>query len=492
MLGSKFDSALVDVARDHRGRLDQAKEDTEGRLLEHARSALAQLDDGQAEASKVVLMSAMCATLAGKSADAWAPDERHAFDTLQEAYPDWLDQPESGGVNEATRENLAWLGNRAEVDGGLAEVQRDKDRIITEKMTAFLQEKRAQALEELGELAGNLEERRKAVAQGDVKDIESQQAVIGSLREELEAEVTSVWVRRVGGQSDLLDELRQDVRSEVKEAREEIKGAVRTKIKTKKVKKDGLGSKVKRWFGFKGGWEKRTYEKSVLDRGALEAAIDGFFEDVESRVGEVVAQMYSSSFAVSAELALRRAVAEQFSDDLAGRIDMATVRRALREAVWRIAEESQKDLRKRQQSFLESMESNDSSAAGRDQEGEDRGTNKGSRSDSISGLLGISGWTGQGAGSDDGGGGSVRNQKDARELVRRVGDLATQWLDSCKEQVDAVAKRAQTELVPATIGELKSYQERLIKEIKSKEFALQRYGLVLAELARIRAALQSE
>lgn len=475
VLGSKFDSALLDVARDYGGRFAQAKEDTERKLEQEA---IAKLDDP----SDIVFVSAMCAALAQKPVDAWATDEKHTFYRLHEEYEDFFALPDGDGVNEATRQILNWLGNREAVDASLSKVRTKKDGIIARKMADFLQEKHKQANEELNELVASLEERRKSVEKGDVHAIESQQRAVGELGQRLETEAVSVWERQVEGQGKHLDELELKVREEIKEARGEIKGAVRTERRTKKKKKKGLVNAIKRAFGADGGWEKRTYDKKVLDRGALETAIDEFLEDVEFRVGQVVDKMYSRSFARRAESALHRVVAEQFPNDVAANVDLPATKRAVREAVRHIVEEAQKSLRNTRKSLLESMDSKSSSVAA-----DDQGPAVGTVPTYMSLVDAIANFSGFDAGGD----GSVKNQEEARKLVKRVGDLVNAWLYSRKEDIDAVAKKAQADLVPATIGELRNYQERLKREIQQKEFVLQRYRLALAELARIREHLQS-
>ena len=121
VIGSKFDSVLIDASRDNRGLLDEAKADTEQRLRARARDIVV--------ATEVVLTSAMCATLAKKPVDSWAPDEKHTFDTLQRSYPDYLDQPEGEeGINQATREKLTSMGNWSAVDEVLNTVRAGKGR----------------------------------------------------------------------------------------------------------------------------------------------------------------------------------------------------------------------------------------------------------------------------------------------------------------------------------------------------------------------------
>ena len=456
VLGSKFDSALVDVARDHRGLLDEAKEDTERRLTALAAEAVGSPDTPMTNdgvRAEIVLMSAMCATLAQRPAGSWATDERHAFDTLQRAYPDWLDQPEGEqGINEATRDNLTWIGNRSAVDDCLRGVRVNKDSIISEKMAAFLREKRAQALEELDELVGDLGERRGAVETADVKTIESQQKSLGALREELETAVSGMWIDLIEKQREMMDDLRDRVREDLKEARGDIKGAVETKMKTRRVTK-GWG--FVRWVTRgAAGYEDVPYEEKVLNQGGLESAIVEFAEDVEHEVDSVVDEMWGPAFAKEASKRLRGAVAEAVGDAWAGQIDLTATRAALREATMHIVGESRKSLR-------------------------------GARDSLSSGSL-------RGAMSFKYEGDSVKGGlAAARKVVKRAADQAIWFVESCKKQIDAVADRAKADLVPVTVAELERYRKRLKEEIERKEFILQRYGLALHELAQARRDVEN-
>ncbi len=443
VIGSQFDSVLVDASRDHRGLLDEAMLETERRLTPRADIATAGGD--------VVLMSAMCAALAKKPADSWTPDERHAFDTLQRAYPDYLDQPEAeGGINQSTREQLVSIGNRTAVDDVLNTVRTEKDVIIVNKMTAFIREKRAQALDELDELVGDLEKRRSAVETGDVNDIVYQQRSIDTLRGKLEANVTRRWDDLIEGQGKYIDQLREDLRELTEQARDKIKGAVGTEVKTKKKKKKGAFPALGRMVGI-GGYESRTYEKKVLDQAELETTIHQFYEEIEGGVASIVEEMYNKPFANATAEVLCREVALSFSDDLAAPINEDLLKRSLREAVRQIVREADKRLKNVR--------------------------------DSLFGTIDFSfryeGYSVKGG------------QRKGREVVKEVRDKAIKWLDLCEQQIDAVQERAKADLVPATVSELEDYQERLKKEVADKRFTLQRYGLVLDELAQVRQRLEA-
>ena len=455
VIGSKFDSALVDVSKDHRGRLDEAKDDTEQRLKARADEALARLDDAPDTndgTRDVALISAMCAALAKRSCNSWALDERHAFDTLQRAYPVWLDQPEGDqDINQTTRDNLVWIGNRAAVDDSLRAVRAKKDSIMAGKMTGFLRAKHAQALKGLAELVVNLEERRAEVEDGDIEAIEKQQKSIEALREDLETQVAFKWEELVEKEGKKFHALRDEIRSAVADTREKIQGVVTTEVRTKRKKKKGLFNAAKRLFNAESGYETKTYEKRVLDDAALETAIHRFCEGIEEEVNEVVDKMYDHEFEREAIEALRRLVSDVFSSELGAIVNVNALRRSLREAISRIVDDADKRLKSTSESLFDVMD------------------------------LSFS----YGGHSAEGG------QSEGREFVKTARDQITKWLKSCKEQIDAVQDQAKVDLVPVTVDELNKHQKRLKQDIAKRAFTLQRYDLALGELRQARLHLEN-
>lgn len=449
VLGSKLDSALVDVSKEHSGMLDEAMDDME-RVKARATGAVVGLDDAlvtnDRPVGEVVFMSAMCAILAAKPSDSWASGERYAFDTLQRAYPDWLDQSEVGeDINQATRDVLARIGNRAAVQKVLEAVRADKDNIMAGKMKAFLREKRARVRHELVELIDDLEKRRATVEDGDIEGIEKQSKSIDALREELETRVTRVWEDLVGERGAHFVTLSEKIKEEVAETRREIQETVTTDTMMKREEKKGGWNAIKRWVAdADSAYRNKQYEEKVLDDLMLKNSIDSFCESIQEEVGKVVDEMYDSRFKAEAVKVLRKAVADSFSNDLAANIDidMVALRRSLREAISRIVEAAEERLSKARKSLFNEMDLSFS------YEGD----------------------------SPEGG------QSEGSKFVKAIRDRVNNWLESCKEQIDAVQSQAKEDLVPATVDELRDFQDRLKKEIKDKEFTLQRYGLALDEL----------
>ena len=438
VVGSKFDSSLVDVSKDHRGNLEEAREDTQRRLTAHSQEAVARLDeaaDSESSEIAVVFVSAMCSILAGKQASEWTPEERHAFDSLQHAYPDWLDHPEGNNqaINEATLYALTELGNQKTIDEHLVKVRENKDGIIADKMTSFLLQKRSQAQEELDELIASLEEKQADLKDGDVEKVTAQQKAVDALEEELNLNVAATWEELVDDRASSLRELREELRKSAKDARGDIAAAVKTVTRYRTER-----------YGFLWLSKRRVpaYEEEVADKQAQEAAIETFKGWLEDEVALRAADMFDRSFAGSATQRVCGVVANELSNELASKINLTAIKRSLREAISRISEEARK--------AIEDHEL----AVGQIETG-------------------------------------PSDQDDAPEkFVKELVKAGIAWIDFCKKRTDEVAAKAKAELVPATVEQLRTYQEELKKAIQHREFILQRYGLALEELAMHRQKLQ--
>ena len=460
MIGSKFDSSLIDVSRDHRGNLDQAQEDTQRRLEEHGREAIARLDEEQESKdlpqSTIVFVSAMCAILAGKPTSRWTVEEQHVFARLQRAYPDWLDQPEDGqAISEATKENLIWLGNREAIDEHLRNVRRDKDEIISQKMESFLQEKCSQTLEELDELVGSVEERRTAIRNGDIDEIEAQRKAVGQLEEVLSYKVVDVWGELIDARADeRLSQFREKLREEGKKAKEKVERPVGYKERYKKPAKwKKVGREIANIFVDLDEEKNTTYKVPIIDKHGQEFAVEEFKNWLRDQTAEKIEEMFNREFTRLATKTVRAIVAEEFSNDLAGKMDLSAVRRSLGEAVDKIVEQARKRLGEYEL------------FAGKDKAQE-------FASDWLGGQFGSA-------------------MKDPKELVKDIVQAGIVWLDFFKDQIDEVANKAKTDLRPATVRSLQEYQEQLIRDIKDREFILQRCDRTLKELKEYRQCLEA-
>ena len=225
LIGSKFDSALIDVSKDYVGDLQKAMDFTEEDLVNQAKDVIGLKQDRSEDGSMaieedgIVFVSAICAILATKPVTQWSEEERDVLGNLHKRYPDWIDKLAEGekAIDENTRSILADLGNREAMDECLAAIRKDKRQIIQGKIEDFLQGKRDSALEELKDLIANLEERRELLLETDLAEIEQQQEAVTELMEDIREKIVDEWERLIDEQTVAFKNLRDTVNEEAKD-----------------------------------------------------------------------------------------------------------------------------------------------------------------------------------------------------------------------------------------------------------------------------------
>ena len=174
VIGSKLDSALVDVATEHRHDLPAAIEAVEGQLTERFQREAERIrnEDGYSPLTRedVLFMSPMCTILGTQPCSRWSPAERGGFETLRRAYPDWLDSPENGTLNEATAKNLVELiGRREAVDATIREIRRDRGNTLLDKVRTFLHRKRQHVVTAIAAVTDALNDDKESLKAADLE-----------------------------------------------------------------------------------------------------------------------------------------------------------------------------------------------------------------------------------------------------------------------------------------------------------------------------------
>ncbi len=247
IIGSKFDSALIDVATKYRGDLQSAKDDTERHLKHHAADAMEQLSDHESEdmaAEEIIFVSAMSSVLATVPYSDWRYEERDLFDRIRRAYPDWFDKPNvrDTTITAETKAVLANLGNRDAVTERLDAIRRNKEQIVFASNRDKVDEKRASAIKEADGLIEDLDKYKKDVNEKEVEQIEQEIKAGEGLMARLSVRLKDAWSVLIDSKSQGLAELRREIRAEAGEARDAVKGAVSVeKGSKKKKKKKGAG-----------------------------------------------------------------------------------------------------------------------------------------------------------------------------------------------------------------------------------------------------------
>lgn len=443
VIGSKFDSALVDVARDHGRDLQAAVEAVKRQLTDRFRTEAGRTrgEDGRLrfDTRDVLFTSVMCAILSARPCANWSAGERDVFDMLRRAYPDWLDPAENGALNEATATNLRdLLGRRKAVDKRIGTIRDRKDDIIRQKSRDYLRQKRRQAGEDLDALIDGLKEDREELRTTDIERLKSRRETVRNTIAEIGSEITDRWGVRVDRQKDGIDRIRERCREEVSEARGAVAEAVTTRTKRRRKSAGFLGLGWL-WRSLAGRSHEETYERTVLNESAMQASFDDALDKLDSAIHGELGKLFDPDFVRTAKRDLRKAVAETLDEASASEIGRS-VGRSLDRAVEKIAERTRVDIA--------------------------------DLSSEIARRFEVQGDTKE-----------IRPQQmHALGYLNDVSRAVTVRLDAAAGIVDDAAGTARRELVPVATGDVEAYHERLARDIESREFKLQRSERLGGEL----------
>ena len=451
IIGSKFDSALIDVARDAQGDLQVARNDTERRLESHASDAVRRLAEGAPEEHsrpKIIFASAMCSKLATTPYDQWDNHDKSIFVRLRNAYPDWLDSADesAGTITDETKEILRDLGNQQQVDDHLDKLRRDKSRTIFAKNRQTVEAKCGAARTEVDELLESLRAYREKINSAEIEQVDQQMKNLVRLEQQLTVTVGNEWHSCMARAMEPLTEFRRELRDEAKDAREELEGAVSTRTKTKKKKKKGPWAATKRFFDVESGWKTKSYEVQVLNTAAVESAIEELSAYITDKLDELREQMFTDAdFVRKSQEALGLVIANNLDNEAAEDYDVDMLRASLRDAIATIAATARDKLEKGG-----NFQPKELSLSSREVE----------------------------AGLDQG-----------RKAIRSAVDRAIRWIRQTHEEWAQIAQESEDDLVPLVVAGLKKSQEQLKKDIEDRVFKTSRIDSALREIEQCQAAI---
>ena len=441
LIGSKFDNALIGESKTYAGNLQEAKDSIKEKLVNHVRDMISRSqgsgEDGSLaiEEDDIVFVSAMCATLATKPITQWNEEERAILGNLHKRYPDWIDEPVGGELDEYTCEALAVMGNREKVDECLDAIHKNKNQIIQGKMQDFLREKRDGALEELNELIEDLEESREHLRGTDFAGIKQQQEEVAEVVEDIREKVVDAWKELIEEQKKEFNELRKTIREESKEARDIISG-----IPIEKPKEGLLPSIARKLWG--GGY--KDDQRDISDTIVVENAILDMQDELNKKIQGVSETIFNFDFTKKAKDKMDTLLSNKIPNKPAHAIKLTRIQRSVRSAIDEVARQGSEELK-------ELNEKIDSTFHGYELNNEES---------------------------------AIKGQENARKTVRLLSKQCTEWIDQAKEQIDEVTAKAKEALVSAAAQELKNYLGSIEKDLHSREFKLQRYGLAMDRLKR--------
>ena len=450
IIGSKFDSALIDVAVHAQGDLESARNDTEQRLESHASEAVRRLTEDAPESApdpKIVFTSAMCSKLAATPYDQWDDHEKSIFNSLRGAYPDWLDPADesAGTITAETKATLTDLGNQQQIGNHLDELRRNKEQHIFASNQQTVEAKRAAASKEVGELLYSLYTYRAKINSVKFEQVDEQVKKLVGLEQRLADMIRDEWHSCMEREMKLLAEFRRDLREEAKEAQEEIDAAVSTRRGIAKKEKEGFWNTIGSMIGFDRS-EMVPYEEQVLDTAAVEGAIEEVSAYITDKFDELREQMFTDAgFVRKSKEALGLVVDNELSNEAAEDYDRDMLLASLRDAISDVATDARAGL-KRGEEFQPKELSLSSKQVG--------------------------------AGLDQG-------RKAIRSLVNRV----IRWIGRAPEKWSEIAKDAEADLVPRAVAGLRKSQEQLKNDINDRAFKTSRIDSALREIEQCQATL---
>ena len=491
IIGSKFDSALIDEAPKYGGDLQRAKDDVEQQLRSLAIEGIGEVESDDAHVrvtDEIIFVSSMSSTLAKEPYSDWTDEERYLFDRIRRAYPDWFDEPDARGttITAETKAVLDDLGNRDAVTERLDAIRRNKEQIVFASNRDKVDEKRAAAIKEADGLIEDLDKYKKDINEKEVEQIEKEIKAGEGLMARLGVRLEDAWSVLIDSKSQGLTELKHEIRAEAREARDAVKGAVSVEQGYKKKKrKKGAGflgfSKLKRWITDESDYEtyREPYEKKVLDAAAVEDAVNDMQDFLRDSLTDLCEEMFDRKFEADATKDLLQIVADEASDDMAAAWDTDVLLRSVRDAVSKVSEDARAKLDADQ--LIATL---------------DDVPEKATKERARSGFLGL--LTGEHfshfserSATDFEGLGAKEGRRRGREIVKRIVDRGVEWIDEAKDELDGIAAEAKRTLVPAALQELRDSQERLKEDIKDRAFKTQRINNAVKEIERCRSSLLS-
>ena len=443
LIGSKFDSALIDVAPDYRGDLPEAADDVERRLLDRIERMRDEAADLRLAPEHVLFTSGLCATLGGKPYAQWSAAERGVFAALRKWYPDWLAPPKNGEINDDTRSILTnELGRKEKVDEEIQTIRAKKDRYMEEKLRDYLQEKEAACRSCVDTAIADLKEKQEELrSSSDLAKIEDKKKAAVRTIDKMSSQISEEWKRLIANQMKGLDTAQKCCQEAIGKGRRAIPDSIEVKQKSRII-----GKKKRGFLGL--AWlirsirdipheDYETYEQKVMNESRLRANLEEARDNVRMHVDQELGKMFSFDFAADAGKKLRTVCAGEMDNTTASEAQ-PSFGRALGSAVEHISEQARRAL---------------------------------SRNSAKLGVLSV-----------DLSGDMQQKESVAFAYANVLSNEARSIFKAAEAIAGDANKKANEELLSVARRDLEKYHERLQQEIKDKVFTLQRYDKAIRDL----------
>ena len=314
VIGSKFDSALVDVAPEHRHDLkaaaDAVEEQLNGRFQREIERMRYEDDQISITPDDMHLMSSMCAILGTTPCSQWNAAERAVFATLCRSYPDWLDTPENGMMNEETAINLVDLmGRREEVDETMRVIRADRDEILRNKQTDFMRVRRGTVLSHCNKLNHYLSDRLETLRGLEIKEIDERRAATEQALRKVTDSVIEIWNGVIESKRETIAEICELVATEIKGARD----VVEQSHETRTIEKSPGLLFIRKWW--RELWHiPHRYEESVFRTVRLKIAFANMLDRLDQSIYNRFRNSFDHSFVTEVGAAVRKNVGNVLND----------------------------------------------------------------------------------------------------------------------------------------------------------------------------------
>lgn len=431
LLASKFDSALIDVAKKYAGDIEEALGDVQRRLVQHCKNVLRQTaeegEDVRIKEDNIVFVSPMCANLARKPVSNWLRDERDAFENLRHAYPAWFDHPDwdMGSVDKSTIDNLRWIGGQECVTERLRVIRREKDQIIKNRVDDFLREKKSSALRELADIVEEVRDCRDGLRDGDLARRRESIAKLRETIEDVRESVQNQWGILIDDQRNSFRKFSKNLLVEASKTRQQVSDAERTERR-----RESEGWWIPSLAQLIGKDTHKEYEEKVVDRVRLQMELENFLDTLRGDLDYTMRNAFTPRKAEEATKELQEIIADALPDEVAEPISTKTIRRLLRKTVRRIFTSAQENIQ----------------------------TKRGDIADFDTSV--------------------VESPGDAIGTIRILVDYVRNLVDRADKLIDAIIDQSTSVVAPIS-DQLEAETKRLEDEYAQPEFQLQRYALAL-------------
>jgi len=201
LIGSRFDEVLLDVF-DNYGNIGELLEGVTGKLTKHAEENVNKVCQQQGiendDASDVeqdsiltalqkalppLFISSRCDDLANKPSASLTEDEQHSLALLNDMYDDFT----------FSKDDLAVVANFTAVNSELTRVRGNKEQILAGRFTELLAGSQKEIKQKLEQIKGDVSQKRKNLADGDIESLTKKQQAIVKRIESGKSKVANVF-----------------------------------------------------------------------------------------------------------------------------------------------------------------------------------------------------------------------------------------------------------------------------------------------------------